>query len=169
MVELRPAGFIEVGDGAVQCGQQKLAPARVIRRQHVQRLLVHQLPQGRLELRRQNRAVLIRNLQGARDHFPHRLLHVGVVAAYESIGDRVDRGPSLPTLELLLEFRPPRMIAHTAVIDQLHQEIAPARQENRAVVELDLQHVRGGGGAFDRREVVADLARPGAQVVFGAE
>src|SRR6185437_1873619 len=49
------------------------------------------------------------------------------------------------------------------------QQLAPARQKPRAVIELNLPHLRRRSRPFQRQEVIANLARASTEIVFGAQ
>src|SRR5262249_21380297 len=58
---------------------------------------------------------------------------------------------------------PPRLAGHGAGVERAYEQVAPPLEEERAVVELDLQHV-ALAGLVEAQEVVADLARARTEV-----
>ena len=54
-------------------------------------------------------------------------------------------------------------------IQQLQQQIVPALQEQRAVIQLDAQHVGRRRGCRERQQIIANLARARRQIVFATQ
>src|SRR5207248_3112924 len=128
-----------------------------------------QLPQGTLELRRRGAALLRRQAQSRENHVPYGLLGAVVIGAHQAVADRVDPGAGIPVLDQPPEFGTARVIEHGLGIEHAQQEGAPAAEVQRAVIELDAEHVRGRHVAVQRDAVVADLRGARAEVVLRAE
>ena len=159
----------EIGERDVHLRAQERGPVGIGAGEEVQRLRADQLPQGTLELRRRGAALLRRQAQSRENHVPYGLLGAVVIGAHQAVADRVDPGAGIPVLDQPPEFGTARVIEHGLGIEHAQQEGAPAAEEQRAVIELDAEHVRGRHVAVQRDEVVADLRGARAEVVLRAE
>ena len=155
----------------VHLREQELRPARVARRQHVQRALADQLPQRALELRRRQRVLVA----GARREPASSMSQTAccdaiAVGTHQAVADRVDarRAASSP--------RPAggtrRARADRARCRHRAASAAASRQRARNTARSSswmCSMSAGVAGPLQAQQVVADLAGARAEVVFGAE
>ncbi len=154
----------ELRDGVVELQQQEIAPAIAARRLDGVRLFRDQPPPGGLELRRTPDFELVTE-RGGCEAAPQGIVGIAAEGAYQAITHRVRRRLGFPLAHQLAEFATLGRRLHGLLVDQCQQQVAPARQEQRAGIELNGQHVRLGRRMRESQQVIADLARPCADVV----
>jgi len=102
--ELR-AALVQVCDGGIDLGQQKLPPVGVVRGEQVHRALVYEQPQGNFELCGHGGWRAGRETQSAQHHRPHRLFDALVKGTHQPITHRINAGASIPIHDQLFELR----------------------------------------------------------------
>src|SRR5262249_18113757 len=78
-----------------------------------------------------------------------------------SVSDAVDGGSPTPILHVALHLAPARATGDRILAERVQQHLAPAREEQGPVVQLDTHHVVRGR-LFEGNQRVADLSSPGA-------
>ncbi len=105
----------------------------------MQWLLCHQLPQRLLKLRRHRERFIGLDVQRIEDHFPNGPFGVITPGPHDPVADRSRVRFGLPTVDQSLQLRPAWIVPDGIGIERPGQQLLPASQENRPVVELDLQ------------------------------
>ncbi len=155
-------------DRIVDLREQEGTPVRVGRAHEVRRTLGDQLPERPFELRRRRRFGRV-DIDAREQHLPYGGFDLVSIGAHETIAHRVCRCAGVPAPNEGLEPGALRMIAYGLLVEQLDQQIVPAREEQRPVVDLDLQHVFRLRVPGNRDQAVVDLLRARAEVVLRAE
>src|SRR6185312_6354318 len=132
----------QCGDGLINLREQELPPARVLRREKMQRLLVGELPQRAFELRRGRRIARLIEVERLQKHVPRRMLELRMKLTYEPIADGIRAGLRTPVSDEALELGAIRMALQGRLVEERDEQVMPAREELRAIVGLDAQHVR---------------------------
>src|SRR5215813_9916591 len=78
-----------------------------------------------------------------------------------SVSDAVDRGSPTPILYVAFHLAPARARVDRILAERVQQHLAPAREEQRPVVQLNSHHV-ARGRLFEGDQRVADLPSAGA-------
>src|SRR4029077_6185186 len=144
-------------------------PVLVLAGEQVQRPLADEPPQRTLELSRRTHALVRGDPQRREQHREYGLLGMGAVGAYQAVADRVRAGARVPALDQAPRLGAARMTGERRLVEQPEEQLLPALEEARPVIELDGEHVLGRDGPRERHEVVADLAGARAEIVFRAE
>ena len=123
-------------------------------------LLSEESPQGPLE--KIGRVRVRARLQRAGDHLPARAARLVAKRPDEVVTDRFRDRPALPVSREPSQLRALRLVAQGIFVERSEQQPLPALEEQRAVIELDGQHVRGCRRCTQRKQAIANLslARP---------